>query len=67
MHKEEEGGFTVNVPALPGCITYGENLDEAIDMAKEAIQLYLEELKERGENIPDNSNTLENSLNVISV
>jgi len=36
-------------------------------MAKEAIQLYLEELKERGENIPDNSNTLENSLNVISV
>lgn len=67
LHKEEEGGFTVNVPALPGCITYGENLDEAIDMAKEAIQLYLEELKERGENIPDDSNTLEYSLNVTSV
>ena len=67
LHKEEEGGFTVNVPALPGCITYGENLDEAIDMAKEAIQLYLEELKERGETIPDDSNTLEYSLNVTSV
>jgi antitoxin HicB len=67
LHKEEEGGFTVNVPALPGCITYGENLDEAIDMAKEAIQLYLEELKERGEKIPDDSNTLEYSLNVTSV
>jgi antitoxin HicB len=67
LHKEEEGGFTVTVPALPGCITYGENVDEAIDMAKEAIQLYLEDLKERGESIPDDSNTLEYSLNVTSV
>jgi len=67
LHKEEEGGFTVNVPALPGCITYGENLDEAIDMAKEAIQLYIEEGKERRKKIPDDSNTLEYSLNVTSV
>jgi predicted RNase H-like HicB family nuclease len=65
LHKEDEGGFTVTVPALPGCVTYGENVDEAIDMAKEAIQLYLEELKERGETIPDDSKTLEYSLNVI--
>jgi predicted RNase H-like HicB family nuclease len=65
LHREEEGGFTVVVPALPGCVTYGENVDEAIDMAKEAIQLYLEELKERGESIPDDSNTLEYSLNVM--
>jgi predicted RNase H-like HicB family nuclease len=65
LHKEEEGGFTVTVPALPGCVTYGENVDEAIDMAKEAIQLYLEELKERGETIPDDSKTLEYSVNVM--
>ncbi len=65
LHKEEDGGFTVTVPALPGCVTYGENVDEAIDMAKEAIQLYLEELKERGEAIPDDSKTLEYSLNVM--
>ncbi len=65
LHREEEGGFTVTVPALPGCVTYGENVDEAIDMAKEAIQLYLEELKERGETIPDDSKTLEYSLNVM--
>lgn len=65
LHKEEDGGFTVTVPALPGCVTYGENVDEAIDMAKEAIQLYLEELKERGETIPDDSKTLEYSLNVM--
>jgi predicted RNase H-like HicB family nuclease len=65
LHKEDEGGFTVTVPALPGCVTYGENGDEAIDMAKEAIELYLEELKERGETIPDDSKTLEYSLNVM--
>ena len=49
LHKEVEGGFTVSVPALPGCITYGDDVDEALMMAKEAIELYIEELKERGE------------------
>ena len=62
LHKEPEGGFTVSVPTLPGCITYGENIDEAMSMAKEAVSLYLEELKERGEIISDDSNTLEYSL-----
>lgn len=64
LHKEPEGGYTVTVPVLPGCITYGENVDEAITMAKEAIELYIEELKERGEKIPDDSNTLEYSLSL---
>jgi len=64
LHKEPEGGFSVTVPALPGCITYGEDIDEAITMAKEAIELYIEELKDRGEDIPDDTNTLEYSLNL---
>ena len=42
MHIEPEGGFTVTVPTLPGCITYGKNLNETIEMAKEAIELYIE-------------------------
>ena len=49
INKESEGGYTVTVPALPGCITYGENVDHAITMAKEAIELYIEELESRGE------------------
>jgi antitoxin HicB len=64
LHKEEEGGYTVIVPALPGCITYGENIDEAIEMAREAIELYIEELSDRDEEIPDDNNTLEYSLNL---
>ena len=44
LNKEPEGGYTVNVPSLPRCITHGENMDHAIEMAKEAIELYLESL-----------------------
>ena len=49
---EPEGGYTVSVPALPGCITYGSDLEEAELNAKEAIELYIESLKEHGEEIP---------------
>ena len=44
LRKEPEGGYTVIVPSLPGCVTYGDSIEEAIDMAKEAIDLYLESL-----------------------
>jgi antitoxin HicB len=64
MHKEPEGSYTVSVPALPGCMTFGETVEHAIQMAKEAIELYIEELNERGEEIPDDSGTLEYSLNL---
>ena len=64
LNKEPEGQYTVTVPALPGCITYGDNIEHAIEMAKEAVRLYIEELQERGEEIPDNSNTLEYSISI---
>ena len=38
----EEGGFTVHVPSLPGCISEGETKEDAIKNIKEAIELYLE-------------------------
>lgn len=62
MTREPEGGFTVNVPALPGCVTYGENIEHAMAMAKEAIELYVETLQADGEPVPDDSQTLEYSL-----
>jgi len=40
----DEGGYTVTVPALPGCVTQGETIEEAIAMAKDAIRLYIEML-----------------------
>ena len=53
LRHEPEGGFTVTVPVLPGCITYGDDVEQAIEMAKEAIELYIEELRDRGESVPD--------------
>lgn len=65
LFKEPDGRYTAKVPSLPGCITYGDNVEHAIEMAKEAIELYIEELRERGEEIPDDKNTLEYSLNLV--
>jgi predicted RNase H-like HicB family nuclease len=62
LHKEPEGSYTVSVPALPGCVTFGETVEDSIQMAKEAIELYIEELQDRGEDIPDDTGTLEYSL-----
>ena len=42
LEKSEEGGYTVFVPSLPGCISEGDTRKEALDNIKEAIKLYLE-------------------------
>ena len=64
LKKEPEGGFTVTVPSLAGCITYGNNIDDSIEKAKEAIELYIESLKAHNEEIPSEEDTLEYTLSV---
>ena len=64
LRKEPEGGYTVTVPSLPGCVTYGKSIEESIEMAKEAIELYLESLKSHHEEIPNDEGTLEYTLTV---
>jgi len=51
----EEGGFIIHVPALPGCHTQGETLDEAYRMAQDAILGYIETLRDLKEEIPQES------------
>ncbi|MBI1853135.1 MAG: type II toxin-antitoxin system HicB family antitoxin [Planctomycetes bacterium] len=48
----EEGGYVVTCPALPGLVTEGDTLDEAREMAKDAILGYIESLQKDGEPIP---------------
>ncbi len=62
--KEPEGGYTVTVPSLPGCVTYGDTIEDAIKKAREAIELYLESLREHGEEIPTEESTLEYTLTI---
>lgn len=42
LEASEEGGYTVYVPSLPGCISEGETVEEALNNIREAIELYLE-------------------------
>lgn len=51
----EEGGYVVTVPTLPGCVTEGDTLEEAMEMVKDAISGYIASLKKHGEPIPQES------------
>ena len=64
LNPEPEGGFTATVPSLPGCISYGETVDEAMLMAEEAIVLYIDSLVAHGEHVPDETNMLEYAITI---
>lgn len=49
----DDGTYTVTVPALPGIVTQGDSIDEAIAMAKDAIALHIEGLIAHGEPVPE--------------
>lgn len=54
LHPDpEEGGYTVTVPALPGCVTQGETMEEAIAMARDAVRLHVEALEADGLQVPE--------------
>lgn len=46
LQPSDEGGFTIHVPSLPGCISEGETVDEALANIHEAIELYLEPVED---------------------
>lgn len=58
VHEAEEGGYWLEVPALEGCFTQGETIEEILENAKEAISLYLEGLAEIGAEIPKDENVM---------
>jgi predicted RNase H-like HicB family nuclease len=49
----EEGGYSVTVPSLPGCVTQGDTLEEAIAMARDAISVWITVAEKHGEPIPE--------------
>jgi predicted RNase H-like HicB family nuclease len=48
IHQEPEGGFWAEVPALPGCYSQGETVDELMENLREAISGVLEVMKSSG-------------------
>lgn len=55
IHKDADSDYGVSFPDLPGCVSAGSTLDEARDMAAEALALHLEGLAEDGDPIPEPS------------
>ncbi len=59
IHEAEEGGYWAEVPALPGCVSQGDSLDELIANVREAVEGYLAE--------PDNLNIPDNNVRVVEI
>ena len=64
FRPEREGGFTVVVPILPGCVTYGKNLKEAKRMVADAIEGYIASLKKHKEPIPTDEESFFTSVDI---
>jgi len=47
IETQEEGGYTVYAPSLPGCVSQGNTVDEVMSNIREAIEVYLESIQER--------------------
>jgi antitoxin HicB len=59
LQDEPEGGYTISVPSLPGCISYGKTFEEAMDMIKDAMTGWLEVAREQGVPIPEHFEKIE--------
>ncbi|OGY36428.1 MAG: hypothetical protein A3E36_03465 [Candidatus Andersenbacteria bacterium RIFCSPHIGHO2_12_FULL_45_11b] len=66
LRPEAEGGYTVIVPALPGCVTYGKTVAEAREMAGDAIGAYLASMDDHGESIVADTDALLTSIDIPS-
>jgi len=64
LQKEPEGGYTAVVPSLPGCVTYGESIEEAEDLVKDAIEIYVASLIKHGDGVPEERNVFLTSVSV---
>lgn len=65
--ESDEGGYWVKVPTLPGCVTQGETVEEALANSKEAIEAYILSLKDRGLEIPEEGIDTAGLISTVSV
>ncbi len=63
--EASEGGYVAYVPALPGCHTQGESIEEAEKNIKEAISLYLESLEAHNEKVPQEPRIFQGKVEVL--
>jgi predicted RNase H-like HicB family nuclease len=56
VHADEDGGFWTDVPALPGCGSQGESVEEAVEMTRDAIEGFIASMRKHGEPVPEETN-----------
>ncbi len=59
LHEGEDGGWVVQCPSLPGCVSEGETREEALRNIREAIELYIDVLRDHGDPVPEDKGTAE--------
>jgi predicted RNase H-like HicB family nuclease len=52
LEQEPDGGYAATVPVLPGCVSQGDNREEALRSIREAADLYIEDCIESGDPVP---------------
>ena len=62
--SEPEGGYTISVPALPGCITWADSVEEGKLLIQEAIEAYLESMDKSNDVIQDDSQVFISTVNL---
>ncbi|MBU1045720.1 type II toxin-antitoxin system HicB family antitoxin [Patescibacteria group bacterium] len=67
FRAEPKGGFTVIVPSLPGCVTYGRTLQEGREMAIDAIKGYVASLRKHKEPVPTDKENFFTSVEIKKV
>lgn len=65
--EPDDSAFTVTVPAMPGVVTWGSTVDEALASAREAIELHLEGFLERGQTFPPDRSFTDDQTHIVSV
>jgi len=64
--EPEDEVYTVWVPSLPGCVTFGKTIDEALDMARDAIEGYVQTLIAHGEEVPTDEDIIDRTVEIVA-
>ena len=59
LFEKTETGYSAHVPDLPGCVAAAQTRDEVMNLIREAIELHLEDLREKGDRIPEPTSSFE--------
>jgi antitoxin HicB len=62
--EPEDKVYTIWVPSLPGCVTFGNTIEDALEMVRDAIEIYVETLISHGEEVPTDESVIERTIEI---